>query len=182
MKFFISYFIRKDDNRGEVSKVKKKKREMKSHMTIMLPMPSASSHSISGWISVLSTLTFLLCKRISNTRREVIKETFVLTEISLASALRNLSQTVTSLSTWYENMIHTPLNKLYYIINGSVFSILLFWAMIGSAEVFSIEPLSLKCVFCKERWRKHFHLLGGNINIFLLYILSWISSRIETDS
>lgn len=174
MKFFISYFIRKDNNRGEVSQVKRK-REMNLHMTIMLPMPSASSHSISGWISVLSTLTFLLCKRISNTRRKVIKETFVLTEISLASALRNLSQTVTSLSTWYENMIHTSLNKLYYITNGSVFSILLFWALIGSAEVFSIEPLSVKCVFCKERWRKHFHLLWGNINIFLLYIMSYIS-------
>ena len=145
---------------------------MKSHMSIMLPMSSASSHSISGWISVLSTLTFLLCKHISSTRREVIKGAFVLTEISLASALRNLSQIVTSLCTWYENMTHTLLNKLYYIINGSVFSILLFWAMMGSTEVFSIEPLSLKCVFCKERRRKHFHLFWGNINIFLLYIMS----------
>ena len=174
MKFFISYFIRKDDNRGEVSKVKKKKRNELAH-DHNAPHAKCKLPLISGWISVLSTLTFLLCKRISNTRRKVIKETFVLTEISLASALRNLSQTVTSLSTWYENMIHTPLNKLYYVINGSVFSILLFWAMIGSAEVFSIEPLSVKCVFCKERWRKHFHLLGGNINIFLLYIMSEIS-------
>lgn len=31
MKIFISYFIRKDDNRGEVSKVKKKKRNELSH-------------------------------------------------------------------------------------------------------------------------------------------------------
>lgn len=94
---------------------KSKKNAVKSH--IISHAKCKLPHHI--WLnSSLIDCNILLCKHIPNIIREVIKKTFLFTQISLASVLRTPSQNVKSLSTWHKNTIYVSLYNLYCIING----------------------------------------------------------------